>query len=202
MERGKIKLIVFDFNGMLTKLSYRHLARYIAKKYHLSFDQVYDVLYHKYFNQAALKQIGELEFYDKTRQELHLEESARKLQQIHLAKNKLNKSVFDYGLSLMKRGYTVVLLSKNIPHQFKVEVRSLNVHKYYPYIVNTSELGLPKASRQTMRYLLKKYHAKPKQTVIIDDQNFNLPPAKQMGIHTIHYKNFQDFKKKLEKIIS
>lgn len=46
-----------------------------------------------------------------------------------------------------------------------------------------------------MKYLAKRFNVKPNEVIYIDDQEDNLSDAKKLGIHTILYKDFKQFKK-------
>ena len=54
MKNHKIKLIIVDYYGVLTLGSYKDTCRWLAKKYKMNFDDVYRIIYHKYFTPATL----------------------------------------------------------------------------------------------------------------------------------------------------
>lgn len=184
-----IKLIIVDFYGVMTLGSYKETCKWIAKKYHLAYPYVYKVVYHKYFNPAAVGKITERQSFEYAVQDLRLEENWRQLRKKHLAFQKLNRPVFNFFHNLQKTGITVVLLSKNTPPQFNYAMRKMKIRKYFRHIINTFDLGLPKASPKTIRLVLKKFRAKSTQTIMTDDQPFNLLEPAKLGVRTILYKN-------------
>ncbi|MCD4760575.1 hypothetical protein K8R42_01630, partial [bacterium] len=116
-ERCRIKLIIIDLYGVISTGSYKDTCRWVEKKYGHSFEHCYDVVYHKHFSDAAMGRITEKESCRRTVKELDMEESGSEFLAKHLSFQKLNKSVFDFALQLKKKGYKVLLLSKNTSGQ-------------------------------------------------------------------------------------
>jgi HAD superfamily hydrolase (TIGR01509 family) len=200
--RGKTKLIIVDLYGVMTTGNYHNICAWLAKKYHRTERDVYKIVYHKYFNLAALGKITEKESFEKALQDLGMTENWREIRARHLEYLLLNKQVFAYVLGLQKQGFKILLLSKNVPSQFRDIVSKYKLRKYFKNIINTYDLGLPKASKETINFVLKKFKVKPQEIIYIDDQDFNLPIAKKLGVKTILYKNFSETKKKLIKYLN
>lgn len=186
---SKIKLIIFDFYGVITLGSYREIAKWLAKKYDRKWAEVYKILYHKYFNMAAEGKINERQFFLRTLKELNMTEDWRAIRARHLSYLVLNKPMFEYSTQLVRRGYTVVYLSKNTPAQFDIILKKYQVRRHIKHILNTYDLDLPKASTKTIRHVLRKFRVRPAETIMIDDQDFNLVEPAKLGVHSILYKN-------------
>lgn len=197
----KIKLIIIDIYGVLIAGNYMNICRWLGKKYGLDPDYVYSIVYHKYFNQAALGKISERQSFELALRELNLTENWRKIRQRHLNYLIINQAVFRLVLNWQKRGYKILLLSKNVPGQFRYIVKKYHLRKYFKNIINTYDLGQPKASKKTIQYVLKKFKVKPKEVIYIDDQDFNLPAAKKLGVKTFLYKNLYQFRKDLNNFV-
>ncbi len=200
-KHAKIKLIIVDFYGVMTHGSYKETCQWLAKKYKLDYDYLYQIIYHKYFNQAAIGKITERQSFALPIKELNLKENWQGLRRKHLSFQHLNMPVFRLIKKLQNQGYKILLLSKNTPYQFHYAIKKMAVRKHFHFIVNTYDLKLPKASPKTVRWALKKYKVKPKETIMIDDQDFNLVAAKKIGVKTIYYRNFSQFKKELGELI-
>jgi len=201
MVKNSIKLIIIDLYGVMSRGSYKDTCRWISKKYGHDFDHCYDVVYFKHFTDAAMGRISEKESCQRTVKELNMEESGSEFLAKHLSFQKLNKSVFDYALSLKDRGYKILLLSKNTPGQFENLVKKYSLDKYFD-VQNTYDLRLEKKDIRTIQYVLKKYKVRATEVFFVDDQDFNFPNAKKLGVHTYLYKNFKDFKTKLNSILN
>lgn len=195
------KLIIFDYYGVTTKGSYRETSQWLAKKYKLPYKKVYQVVYHKYFSQAALGIMTERQSLLGPIKEFGLRETPEGIMRKHISFQTENKPVVSLMLKLQKQGYKILILSKNTPPQFKAALKKMNTRKYFKNIINTFDLKLPKASKETMFYIFKKFKVKPQEVIYIDDQDFNLPEAKKLGVKTIYYKSLKDFKVRLNKFL-
>jgi len=196
----KIKLLVVDLYGVMTVGNYWNTCRYLARKYKMDVNYLYDIVYHKYFNNACLGRISERDAFVKTIKELQLKETYQGLRDKHMSFQKINQSVLSLMLRL-KKDYKIVLLSKNVPSQFKEVIKKYNLDKQFKAI-NTFTLKLDKKDSRVISYVLDKYKVKPSEVVMIDDQEFNLKEPEKIGVKTVHYKNFSDFRKRLLTILN
>lgn len=195
----KIKLLIVDLYGVITTGSYRDTCRWIAKKYHLDYSRVYDIVYNQYFNQAAEAKITERQSFAYACRDLELPLTWRQLRQKHLSFQKLNWSVLRFFTDLQKKGYKVILFSKNTPGQFSDTVRQMKLRKYFKNIINSHTYKLAKSSPKMIRLLLKRFKSTPKATLQIDDQGANLETLRKMGGMVIAFKNLPQLKKDLKK---
>ncbi len=200
MER-RIKLFIVDFYGVMTLGSYKNTCQYLAKKYHRNADDLYKVIYHKYFNLAVMKKIPARTFLKKALIELRLPEDPAKLAERHLTFQKLNRPVFTMCRKLQKKGTRVLLLSKNLRAEFYPLLKRMHIRRYFRNIINTYDLNLSKDSPQTIRFILKKFHVRPDEIIMTDDQDFNLVEPKKVGVHTILYKSVQQLKHELRTLL-
>ena len=198
MKKSKIKLIIFDAYGVCLTGGYPPTCKFFAKKFKRNWKELYSVIYTKYFNQAALKQISQENAWLKAIRELNLPISVNALKKKHYGLMGTNKSVLQLANKL-KKNYKILLLSKNTRSQFKdINDKFPELKKTFgKNIMNTWEYNLPKASKETVRVICKKYDVKPKEILYIDDLEQNLSAPKQMGVKTILYKNFNQVSKKL-----
>src|SRR6266403_795532 len=112
--KSNIQLIIVDLYGVISTGSYRDISKWIAKKYHIPYEKVYEIVYHKYFSAAALGKMSEVDSFKRAVKELKLKDSWQKIRQLHYVNIvKLNKSALQFVINLQKQGYTVLLLSKN-----------------------------------------------------------------------------------------
>jgi len=199
----KIKLIIFDAYGVFLFGGYKQTAELLAKKFGMNDQNIYDVMYKKYFNQAALKKITQDEAWEKAIQELNLPISIAEIKKIHYSFIRLNQPIVNLAKKLSKE-YQILLLSKNTGPQFKDAMDLIPEIKqvFRENIINTWDYNLPKASQETIEMVLNKYQVKPEATVYIDDQMENLVEAKKMGVYTIFYVDFDQVAGELNKILN
>lgn len=197
--KKNIKLIIVDLYGVMTRGNYWDTCRYLAKKYKLDVNYLYDIVYHKYFHDACLGKISEEDFFSNIIRDLNLKETYMGLRKKHMSFQKLNKSVFNL-VSRLRKDYQILLLSKNVPSQFNEMVDRHELGKYFD-VINTFSLQLDKKDPKVIKHVLKKYGVRPEEAIMIDDQEFNLTAPKKLGVKTIHYTNFIKFKKDIYGII-
>lgn len=181
--------IILDLFGVLSLGSYKDTCSWVVKNYNLNYDQVYQVMYYKYFSNAALGKMSEAEAFRLTAKELGLKETGSELRKIHISFQTLNNPILEMAKSWQEQGVKIVIFSKNTPQQFNEVVRTFHLRKYFPYIINSYNLGTEKKSVKALRYLLAKFKARAKETLMIDDQAYNFVNAEKMGMTTVLYKN-------------
>ena len=197
MKNQKIKLVIFDCYGAVLSKGYPDTVAVLSKRFNISEKKIFEVMYTKYFNMAARRKISQKEAWEKAIEELGLPITRKELLEIHFGLLKINKSVFEIAKQLRKK-YATLLLSKNTRSQFaETKKRFPIVWKNFDSVINTWELGLPKASGETIREICRRFKVKPAEIVFIDDQKDNLVEPKKMGVKIIFYKNFSQFKKEL-----
>lgn len=54
--------------------------------------------------------------------------------------------------------------------------------------------------KSLQKRLIKKFEVLPEETVFIDDKIRNIIPAKEMGINTVHFKNYKNLVEELKKV--
>jgi len=200
-KNKKIKLIIIDLYGAMTLGSYKETCQWLGQKYGFNYKKCYDLVYHKYFCRAVARQISENQSFALAAKELGIKESGRELRAKHLYFQTLNQSVFKWALAKKGEGYKILLLSKNTPSQFKHVTNKYNLKKYFT-VINTYYLNIDKRSKNMLKYILRKYKLKPAEILMTDDQDFNLTYPAKIGVHTILYKNFPNFKRKAELILN
>lgn len=193
-KNKKIKLVIFDCYGVTLFGDYPMLCKQLAKRFKRDWKKLHDVFYYKYFNMAAERKITQKQAWILSVKETKLPVSWKVPRDMHKNNWKLNKPVAEFARKLGKET-TTLMLSKNTRSQFAETEKKCRHKQYFKHVVNTWEIGLPKASKKTYNYITKRFKVKPQEIIYIDDQKNNLVEAKKMGIHTILYKSFTQFKK-------
>ncbi|MFA6416575.1 MAG: HAD family hydrolase [Patescibacteria group bacterium] len=189
--------IILDLFGVITIGSYKETCQWIAKKYQLDYDAVYQVVYHKYFTAATMGKMTEAQSFALAVKELNLNETGAELRKIHISFQKLNKPIIKLAQDWKNKKAEIVVFSKNTPRQFNEIVNLYRLNRYFPVIINSYNLGLEKKSKEAMEYLLKRFSHSPAETLLIDDQDYNFINAKKIGIETVLYQNPAQLKREV-----
>ena len=112
----------------------------------------------------------------------------------------------DYAIpwinELKKRGYRVYYLSN---FSRKAEVECADALDFIPYMdggILSYKEHLVKPMPQIYELLIQRYNLNPKECVFLDDTEINLTGASGFGIHTILFKNYEQAKDELERILA
>ncbi len=208
-KRKRIKAIIFDIGNvlirgsLLKKPAREHISgvhEYVAKKLRASLDQYFDSI-----DTAYAKSIeGKLP----KKQVLHimarnLKTTPRKLEKLYIKSYKRqfkkNRKLLRYAFKLKKKGYKIAILSD----QWQVSKEILTpkkITKKFNVAVISCNVGMRKPNPKMYKLTLKKLKLLAKQTVFIDNQKWNLAPAKKLGMKTILFKDNEQTFRDLEKL--
>ncbi|MFA4952655.1 MAG: HAD-IA family hydrolase [Candidatus Pacearchaeota archaeon] len=213
MKRGKssdIQAVIFDVGGVLAlgnkpSPKQKHertkgVHEYIAKKLNISIDQWFDSIDSSYSDAVEGKISGEkaLKIIAKNNKI-----SSMKLEKIiidaYRHNFKQNEQLFKQAFKLKQIGYKIAILSD----QWLISrnaVMPKKLYKKFNLVVISYEVGIRKPNPKIYKLILEKLDLPPKECLFIDNQKWNLFPAKKIGIKVIQFKtNSQLFKNKLWK---
>jgi len=201
MTKNNIKLIIFDCYGLVLNEGYPNMSKALAKKFGGHWQDYQDIFYYKYFNLAATRKISQKQAWEEGVKYFNLPISWEEVRDLHYGLMKLDKRAVKLNKELNSQGYKTLLLSKNTRSQLADVTKQFGLKKIFRNIINTWELNLPKASKKTLRLILKRFKVKPEEVIYIDDQENNLVDAKAIGIKTILIEDFNKMKKELVEIL-
>lgn len=197
VKKEGIKTIIFDVNGVLLKGRNRMVHRDLAKKLKVNKEAWQDGI-DVYWNELVKSEKVESKFLEYTSKIAHttpgkirkafLEEYRKKFSQ--------NKPVFEIAKSLKKR-YKTGILSDQVSFGYEA-IKKFKLDSLVDVAVWSQKEGVRKPDYKIYKIALKRLKAKPSETVLIDDREWNLTPAKKLGMKTILFKNSKQLKKELE----
>ena len=213
MKRGEIKAIIFDVGGVLVlgvklkrskydgMLHHTKIHEYIAKKLKISLDQWFDAIDTTYAKtiEGKISRAKALKIIAK-----NTKVSVKKLEKIVLKayrKNfKQNKQLFKKAFELKKQGYKIAVLSDQW-YLSKEALMPSKLYKRFDEVVVSCDVGVRKPNPKIYKLILKKLKLPAKQTLFIDNQEWNNNPAKKLGMKTILYKNNKQLFKEFDRIL-
>jgi len=208
----KIKAIIFDVGGVLqlgdnSELHHKRIISKggvhsnVARALRVSFDQYLDSIDSVYAKsiEGKISEEKALKIMAK-----NLKTTSLRLKQLY-SKNykktfKLNKQLFNYALKKKKQGYKIAILSD----QWWLPKEALITKEFYHFfspIILSCDVGMRKPDSKIYKLTLKKLKLKPKETIFVDNQLWNIPPARKLGMKTILFKNNKQTIKEIEKIL-
>ncbi|MFH1503369.1 MAG: HAD-IA family hydrolase [Candidatus Diapherotrites archaeon] len=209
-KKEKIKAIVFDVGGVLALgnnsrwkkgkicVQAEGVHADVARKLGISLDQYLDSIDTNY----ALAIEGKTP-KNKVMNILskNLKVSKKKLTNLYIDSYKrnfaLNKQLFKQAFELKKKGYKIGVLSD----QWFLSQKALMPKKLYSkfdVVLISCEQKMRKPNPAFYKLLIKKLKTRPSEILFIDNQIWNIKPAKKLYLKTIVFKsNYLLFKNKL-----
>lgn len=222
MKKRGVKAVVFDIGGVLqlpkfpvSLIKDSHLGgvpahcghrnkgvhEYIVDKLKIFLDQWFDAIDTAYAKsiEGKLTKKQVLRIFSK-----NLNVSEKKLEKIIVGAYKnffeKNKELIKYASKLKKKGYKIAILSDQW-HLSKEALVTRQMNNLFKPTIISCDLGLRKPNPKFYKLLLKKLKLPAKQVVFIDNQEWNIKPAKKLEMKTILFKNNEQTIKELEKIL-
>jgi len=213
MKKNSIKAIIFDVGGVLAipknpmrlilkrKTSNLGVHEYIAKKFKISLDQWIDSIDSTYAD-AIEGKITEKKFVSIISK--NVKTDPKKLEKIFIRaynKNfKYNEELYKEAFKLKKQGYKIAILSD----QHHVSQKALMPEKYtkkFNVSIVSCDVGLRKPNPKIYKLTLKKLKLPAKNCLFIDNQIWNIKPAKKLGFKTILFKDNKQVFRQLSKVL-
>lgn len=209
--KNKIRAVIFDVGGVLAmpKIPLKEFRgkshnlgvhEYVAKKLKISIDQYFDSIDSAYAKSFEGKLTHEevVHFFS-----LYFKIPEKKVISLYkkaYKKNfKQNKQLFKYANKLKKLNYKIAVLSD----QWHLSYENLMPKKLYnnfDEVIVSCFSKMRKPNPKIYKLILKKLKLKPSECLFIDNQEWNIKPAKKLKIKTILFKNNKQlFKDKLWK---
>jgi len=207
-----IKAIIFDVGGVLALNKYPEeiykghahnmsIHGFMAKKIGISVDQWFDSIDSTYPS-AIEGKISEEKFISITSKNLNI--SPKKFTRLYIKAYrkffKQNKQLFKQAFELKKQGYIISILSDQ-HYLSKKALMPERLYKKFNPIIISCEIGMRKPNIESYKLIIKKLKLKPIEILFIDNQEWNIKPAKKLGIKTILFKDNKQLFKQLNNIL-
>jgi len=207
--KKRIKAIIFDVGGVLqlggySKKPYKHhrtlgVHNYVSKKLGISLDQYFDSIDTTYAESIEGK-ISEKKALGTISKNLNT--SVKKIKKLFIQaykKNfKFNNQLLREALKLKKRGYKISVLSDQW-YLSKEALITKKITKNFAPVIISCDFGVRKPNLKFYNIILKKLKIPSEQVLFIDNQKWNIKPAKKLGMKTILFKNNKQLFKQLSK---
>lgn len=195
-----IKALIFDIGGVtVLPGGTKELRKEYSKVLNINF-QKFNYVWYK--NRIPLRdgKINIKKFWDNVLMDLNKDYDIKKLNKIMYKHGKANKDILNF-IKFNKKKYKIAALTNNIKEWFSSHKKRFKLNKYFDVIITSFDTGLAKPNKKIYFLILKKLKLKPNECLFIDDYHKNINTAKKLGMKTILYRNFKQFKTDFNKII-
>lgn len=186
---SSIKVIVFDFSGVIAKTDKQELAQFIAGSLDISHEEALQAL--AQFKIHAAQGGTQPDFwaaYVRSRGgQLH----PLWLDQLYEAQLRAVKEIpgmVDMVKNLQKQGFQTALLSNVKEHHAKVK-RNLGYYDLFHPVLLSYEIGANKPDLKAFKILLERVGVSANQVLFIDNKQANVEGAQTLGIDSILFNN-------------
>jgi len=193
-----IKAIIFDVGGVLY-LSRTPEYIFMQKALNL-YGKDYTNGIAKYIKLSSINKISEKEAFEKMSKYTNI--SAKKIKNIFIREYRKRFWLNKYLLNLIKRlkkEYKISIISNQFSLSYHLLINNKLIKHFFMPIFS-HQVKTKKPEEKVYRIALKKLRVPANQTIFVDDREFNLIPAKKLGMKTILFKNNKQLVKDLKKL--
>jgi len=101
----------------------------------------------------------------------------------------------------LKKNYKLALLSNQIEDWLGEKIKEHQLDQIFDVIVPSYKAKVAKPDIEIFKSVLQQLNMKPEECLYIDDKEKNIPPAKELGMKTILFKNIEQMKKELQELL-
>ena len=195
-----IKAIIFDWAGVLIDNPAQNIKSYCARYLKVNKKILLRAVHEDFYNFYTGK-LQEIDFWNKISALLNI--SVPRVESLwgnaFAASYRPKKRMFSLAAALKEDGYKIGLLSNT-------EMPAVNFFHKQKYTCFTNTIfscveGTAKPESKIYRIALKRLKVKPSEAIFIDDKYSFTEAADKLKINSIHFKNYRQFKKELNKIL-
>ena len=213
-KKKNVKVLVFDVGGVLAlphhyikkgEKEFSGIHEHIARKLSISFDEWFDAI-DVLYTQATIGKISRQKFINEVSKKLSVNKKrlVKTIQQAYTSCMKKNYELFTIIKTLRKNGYIVGVLTDQW-YFSRESIFPKKEQKNFDFVIVSYEAGMKKPDPAIYTLLMKKIHqknkmVKPSEVVFIDNRDYNLIPAKKMGMKTVLFKDNAQVMRELGRI--
>lgn len=196
-----IKAICFDLDGVYFINGKSNFVKSLvnlgvledeAKKVFLKSDQM-NRLY-------KLGKMTDQDFWSWAINEWHLSLTVSEVIDLLIKGYETNINAVDYVKKVRKAGYKTVICSNNFPARIDGLQKRFKFLDDFDVVVLSYKVGIDKPNKGIFLDLTKKSDVKPEEIFYSDDDETKMSGAKELGINTFLYSDFEKFTKSLESL--
>lgn len=151
-------------------------------------------------NEYKCGKMTDEEFWTWALNEWHLNLSVEEIIYILIKGYETNSDVVEYVKKVKKSGYITAICSSNFPARINGLHKRFGFLDDFDAIALTYEVGVNKPDKKLYEALITKANVPAKEIVYSDDYDPALNTAKELGINTFKFTNFEDFVSHLQSL--
>ncbi len=192
-----IRVVIFDFGGVLAEEGFREGLMAIAVKNNLDPDEFFrkceEIIYETGYVKGLVE---EHHYWDTVRQKTGLKGNDKELRNEILNRFILRPKMFECVKKLREEGFMVCILSDQTNWLDEINERT-PFYQYFDFIFNSYKIRISKRDSNAFSNICSKIGVINHEALFIDDNIRNIKAAESEGLKTIHFIGLEDFEKKI-----
>jgi putative hydrolase of the HAD superfamily len=202
---GEVKGVIFDYGGVISLPQNKDCIKMMLRLLNSDDPNLFEKVYYKYRHEYDLGIFDGTRYWRKVISQFGLEPSDGLIKKLHeqdvLSWTEINREILESIATLRNNQVKLAILS-NMPPDVLEEIRQkFKWLNQFDACIFSCELGKVKPNPDIYRYSLDKLELRPNEAVFIDDTLKNITGAENVGLNTIWYQNFPEFKQSLNQFI-
>jgi HAD superfamily hydrolase (TIGR01509 family) len=140
------------------------------------------------------------EFWTWAIKEWNLNISVEEIIKLLIDSYQVNEEVVEVVRKLRERGYKTLICSNNFPARIEGLDKRFNFLNDFDVSVFSYQVGWTKPNKEIFQELVNQSGLKPEEIVFSDDDETKMIGAKEIGINTFLFTNFEEFLESLKKL--
>jgi putative hydrolase of the HAD superfamily len=198
-DKPDIKVVLFDFGGVLAEEGFKAGLTAIAEKNGLNPKEMISTAFKTIYEIGFVTgKVREDAFWSALRQETGISQTDGELTQEILSRFTLRPWMLQVVNDLKKRGIIVGILSDQ-SHWLDELNKRHGFFRLFHQVFNSFHLGLTKKDTAIFDHVLQRINVMPKNVLFIDDHLAHIERAQSKGIYAIFYTDKEKFCMDLKK---
>lgn len=191
-NQGQIKNLIFDIGGVVVRLGKLDFTEF-DKKWSLKEGTTKRIISACFKRMSSGEDFNIQEYLNNTALNF---EQYKKITKDLFQKEKVNQSLISW-IRKKRANFNVYALTNNTSSLDRLLREKFKIYNDFDYIFNSSKIGFLKPNPKIFQYVLDELEAEPKECLFVDDNQENIKTAKDLGFHTILFKDNQQFFEKI-----
>jgi putative hydrolase of the HAD superfamily len=198
-QKPIIKLVLFDFGGVLAEEGFLNGLRVIAQRNNLDeqafLETVFETAYETGFVTGQTRDEG---FWNRLKEKTGIRGENHDLTEEILSRFTLRPWMFGTISELKRNGIFVGILSDQC-HWLDELDRRHSFFQHFDKVFNSFHVGLSKHDPAAFKHALSTMRVAPENALFVDDHLPHVERARAQGLHAIHFTDRKGFLKSMKK---
>ena len=180
----KYSTVFFDWSGVIADDSGDEFIEHLFRKVGATDGQTREII-KTYFVDFLSDRLSEIEFWDKLKIKYNLNITELTSKEFNKWRGLIvNRNIIEFANELKVNGLQVAVLTNIIKPVYNI-IQLAGYYDLFDDVIASCEVGLVKPQKEIYTLALQRLGTTAQQSIFIDDNQFNVKTANEMGLKTI-----------------